>query len=323
MNRRSLIVLIILLVVGIAVSILTLTCGYADWSVEYLYWNPILHERLPRLIILLCTGASLAVAGAVMQALFCNPLASPGILGINAGGSLLTLCVFILSLHMIHPFLVPLAAFSGCLLTLMIVYGFSLYIDKAHSRTLIFVGIAFSTVLSAIEGSITYAFRDNWPLLQTILEWQAGVTSDRTWQHVNMQLPLSIIGLGGVWWYAREIDMLTLGEEDAKNLGVNTNVVRWRLFLFVSMLTGGSMAALGIIPFFGLVLPHIVRRMLGPRNIVLLPFCALAGGVILAALDLFLRVMHIYDFSIGNLCSIIGGIFFLGLLLIYRRQLSK
>jgi iron complex transport system permease protein len=309
----------------------TLVQGTTDWSTVCLGvserlignsigWNPLLDERIPRLIVLLSTGASLAVAGAVMQALFRNPLASPGVLGINSGGGLCALVVFASALHTIFPFSLPLAAFIGCLLTLLAVYALSYYIDRAAGHTLIFVGLSVATVFVALQGALTYYFRDNWALLQGMIEWQGGATFDRSWMHVHMQMPLTLIGLGGILVYLKEINIFTLGEEDALNLGVDVTKVRWRLFLFVSMLSGGAMAALGSVPFFGLVLPHIMRKLLGPNNYRLIPITALAGAVSLAGLDLTLRVFHVAAFSIGDVCSIVGGIFFL--LLLVRRPKS-
>ena len=331
MKSTHLTLVIILLMIAVFISILTIWWGYASWDIvwqgiiDYYKtssrgWNPVLHERLPRLIVLFCTGAALSVSGVVMQSVFRNVLASPGILGINAGGSLLAMIVFITSWHLYFPYLVPIMAFIGCLSMLIVVYCFSVYIGDAQSSTLLFVGIAFSTVLVAIEGTITYALRSNWQVVQTIVEWQAGTTMDRGWQHVHMQLPLTIVGIFGVLAYAKEINLFTLGEDDARNLGMNVNAVRWRLFLFVAMLTGGSMAVVGTIPFFGLILPHVMRKLVGPNHCILIPFCILGGAVTLASLDLILKMMEIDCLSIGNVCSIVGGVFFLSLLIIHRKQ---
>jgi iron complex transport system permease protein len=112
------------------------------------------------------------------------------------------------------------------------------------------------------------------------------------------------------------MNVLSLGEEEALNLGVDVPRVRWRLFLCVALLTGGALAAVGMIAFFGLILPHIMRALNGPNHRQLIPLCALGGAAALAALDLFLRVFTLYSFSIGNLSAIIGGCFFL--LLLFR-----
>ena len=283
-------------------------------------WNPLLDERLPRLIVILCTGASLAVSGAVMQALFQNPLASPSVLGISCGGCLLVLPVFIMGMHLSYPFLVPLAAFAGCLLTLLLVYALSRRQGKVHISNLILTGIAVSTFFISIQGAILYALRDHWQLIQLITEWVSGSTADRTWKLVHMQLPLTLVGLLGCWTYRQEINILTLGEEEAANLGVDVPKVRWRLFLCVALLTGGAIASVGVILFFGLVLPHIFRRLFSCDNRQLIPLCTFGGGMALLYMDLTLRIFDIHALSIGNISAILGGLFFLMLLMRENRE---
>lgn len=304
-------------------SILTLTNGDTSWDIVWAdalsrlkgekasAWNPLLDERIPRLIVIMCTGASLAVAGAVMQSLFHNPLASPNVLGISCGGGLLVVLVFVLEWHLEYPFAIPIAAFAGSLLTLLFVYSLSRSEGEVHLSTLIITGIAVSSLLFAIQAAIMYALRDRWMLIQTLTEWEAGSTIDRDWKHVHMQLPLTLIGLFGCWYYHSEIDIIALGEEEAKNLGVEVEKVRWRLFLCVALLTGGAIAAVGIIAFFGLVLPHLVRYIQGPSNHHLIPLCILVGSTTFAFMDILLRLLEIHSLSIGTISAILGGIFFL------------
>ena len=284
-------------------------------------WNPLLDERLPRLIVLLCTGASLAVSGAVIQSMFHNPLASPSVLGISSGGCLAVVVVFIFELNYSHPYCLPLAACLGSFLTLCVVYAISLRQEGKPLTNLILTGIAISTLLIAVQGFLLFSLRDRWQLIQTITEWEAGCTIDRSWLHVHMQLPLTLVGLTGCWRYREELNILALGEEEAMNLGVDVKRVRWQLFLCVSLLTGGALAAVGLIAFFGLILPHIVRRLQGPDHISLIPICILAGATILTTLDFFLRYFEWQSVSIGNLSAIIGGMFFLFLL--FRPQTNR
>ena len=286
-------------------------------------WSPLLDERLPRLIVLLCTGSSLAVSGAVMQALFQNPLASPSVLGVTSGGSLLSLIALTAGWHLHHPAGLAAAAVIGCLLTLLLVYGVARSHGSVQMEHLILTGIAISTTLVAIHGTILYALRDQWSLMQLITEWEAGSTHDRTWQHVHIQLPLTLIGLLGCWWYRQEVNILALGEDDASNLGVAVATVRWRLFIAVALLVGGALAAVGVIAFFGLILPHVVRRMRGPDHNEIIPLCTIVGAVLLATMDLLLRIFHVYALSIGNVSAVIGGLFFLGLLFGHLRETSK
>lgn len=327
---------IFLLILALVItSFWTLTLGDTPWSIVWEgaihrmagtsnLWNPLLDERIPRLIVICCTGASLGVAGAVMQSLFQNPLASPGMLGISCGGSLSIIPVILMEWHLTYPFAIPLASFTGCLLTLMLVYGLSLYISTYRGNvqipTLILTGIAVSTLCMAFQGAIMYALRDKWQLVQMLTELEAGSTADRTWKHVHMQLPLTIIGLFGCWYYAKEINILSLGDEEASNLGVDVSIVRWRLFLSVALLTGGAIAAIGAVAFFGLILPHVVRKIVGSDNRILIPICMIAGSIALISMDLILRFFNFYALSIGNISAIIGGFFFLFLLVNDRQR---
>lgn len=313
---------------------MTLICGEIAFSVAWEgavqrlagfshHWNPLLDERLPRLIVLLCTGASLAVAGTVTQALFQNPLASPSVLGITSGGSLLVVIVFIFEMHQSFPYAIPIAAFIGCLGTLLLVYSLSRRQGRIEMTHMILTGIAISTLAITIQSSILYAFRDRWHIIQTLTEWEAGSTFDRSWNHVHMQLPLTFFGLIGCWFYSREINIMAFGEEEAKNLGVDVEKVRWRLFLSISLLTSGAVAAVGSIAFFGLILPHLIRRIAGPNNCRLIPLSILAGAAVLTSLDVILRFFSLHAFSIGNISAIIGAVFFLCLLFSSRREAVK
>lgn len=284
-------------------------------------WNPLLDERIPRLIVILCTGASLAVSGAVMQAIFQNPLASPSILGISCGGSLMVVPIFVFGFHVLFPFLVPLAAFCGCLFTLLVVYGLAKQNGRIHISNLILTGIAVSTFLVSIQGTLLYALRDQWQLIQLITEWEAGSTADRNWNHVHMQFPLTLVGLVGCWIYRKEVNIMALGEEEALNLGVDVAKVRWRLFLCVALLTGGALASLGGILFFSLVLPHISRQLFGNDFPTLFPICAIVGALVLLSMDIFLRLIDLHHLlSIDHVSSITGGIFFLAILMRSRKR---
>ena len=187
----------------------------------------------------------------------------------------------------------------------------------------VLTGIAISTLIITVQGILIYLLRDQWQLVLTITEWEAGSTLNRSWDHVHMQLPLTLVGLFGCLHYRHDLDRLALGEEEALNLGVDVPKIRWRLFLCVALLTGGAIAAIGMIAFFGLLLPHLLRLISGPQNSTLIPLCSLAGAALLTSLDLMLRLLHIYAVTIGNVSAILGGIFFLILLFgkRYRRQL--
>ncbi|GAB4232879.1 MAG: iron ABC transporter permease [Chlamydiales bacterium] len=286
-------------------------------------WNPLLDERLPRIVVLLLSGASLATAGASMQALFQNPLASPNILGLSSGGSLATVIVLAFGWHFHFPLLLPLAATCGSLATILLVYGFARSRGIFSNLHVILTGIAFSSVLVAIQQSLLYILRDHWELIQTVTEWEAGTSFDRSWHHVNMQLPLTFLGLIGCYHYRREMNVIALGEEEASLLGVNLPQVRWRLILCISLLTGSALAGIGPIAFFGLLLPHIVRKFIGFDHRRVILYCIFAGSLVMAGMDLLIRLCSITLFTMGNISSLIGGLFFLTLLLKKEDPCSK
>lgn len=277
-------------------------------------WNALLDERVPRLLILLLCGASLATAGAVMQSLFQSPLASPSVLGVSAGGSLFAIIVLSLQWHLAYPAIWPLAAVLGCLLTLLMVYFLAMDRGQMQIPLLILSGVAVSTLLLTLQSVLLYLLRDQWQLVMTIREWEVGSTLNRSWKQFHLMAPLALVGLYGCWHYRRELDLMSLGDEEAENMGVDVRKVRWRLFLCIALLTGGVIASLGIIAFFGLVLPNLLRLIYGPRNQILIPQCMIVGSVTLAGMDLILRLMEIQWMTIGNVSAVIGGIFFMGLL---------
>lgn len=285
-------------------------------------WAPLLDERLPRLIICLLTGASLASSGTVMQALFKNPLASPSVLGCSFSASFLVSLVFASQLHLSYPFLTPVASIIGCVLSLFLVYRMSYKKGKLELNLMILSGIACSTVFISLQNVLLYLLRNNWHLLQSITEWSNGQTHNLTWRHVHLQMPLAIIGLTTCLKYKKELNLLSISEQEASILGVDVPMVRFRLLFAVSILTGGSVASCGIISFFCLMIPHILRSIFGPNNQLLIPMSILWGSFSLALLDLILKVSGVQIFSIGNITAVLGGIFFLALLYQQKQKSS-
>lgn len=281
---------------------------------ESIKWNALLDERIPRLLILLLCGAALATAGAVMQSLFQSPLASPSVLGVSAGGSLFVIAVLAFKLHLVFPIIWPLAAVLGCLMTLLMVYWLAMHRGQMQVPLLILSGVAISTLLLTFQSVLIYLLRDQWQLVMTIREWEVGSTLNRSWKQFHLMAPLIVVGLYGCWYYRNELDLMSLGDEEAENMGVDVKTVRWRLFLCIALLTGGVIASLGIIAFFGLVLPNLLRLVHGPRNNLLIRECIIFGSIALAGMDLGLRLLDIQWMTIGNVSAIIGGLFFVGLL---------
>lgn len=273
-------------------------------------WNAILDERLPRWIILSCSGASVAVAGAAMQALFANPLASASSLGISSGGSLFIIIAYTCGLAQLVNVSIPAFSFIGCLGTLTLVYALFRW-KGGGTASLLLIGVAISTLLSAIESTLLYSIRDDWYLVRTLTEWASASSLDRSWSHVLFQLPLCFIALLGIFYWKREIDILSLGEEQALTLGIDVPTLRWGLFFLISLITGSTLAALGSLPFFGLLLPHAIRSITGPLHSRLLPLSALAGAGMLCLLDWLLRMSGYGVATLGNFCALFGAAGFL------------
>ncbi|MBS4169018.1 iron ABC transporter permease [Parachlamydia sp. AcF125] len=282
------------------------------WQSDPPAWNPLWDDRLPRLLVLSFTGASLPVAGIIMQSIFRNPLASPSILGVSSGASLSALFAFIFGWKSLSPCILPLACVGGAFIALLCVYK----LGRFHtSHAFILAGMAISTLITAGQDFLLHALRNERDLLQTLAEWQSGFSGNANWQHVYMQFPLTSLGLAGCWLYRREIDLFSFGEEHAAALGVDVVRTRWHLFICVALLTGSSIAVLGIIPFLGLILPHTMRLIHRPTAKELIPWSAFGGAFLLVGIDLFLRYYQFQYVSLGNLTALIGGFFFLYLLL--------
>jgi iron complex transport system permease protein len=279
-------------------------------------WNPLLDERLPRWIILSLSGSSLAMAGAAMQALFNNTLASPSSLGITSGGSLMIVVAYTSGLASTFMLSTSVLAFLGCLLTLILVYSLCLS-RGGSSATLLLIGLAVATLMGAIESSLMYWVRDDWHLVRTLTEWAGASSIDRTWTDAWLQLPFCLSGMIGIWSLRHEIDIISLGEEQAMALGIDTQKLRWFLFLWISLITGSTLASLGSLPFFGLLLPHLARMITGPSHKRLLPLCLWLGAGMLCFLDWILRYTQASFLSLGNVCALLGAI---GFLLIFFQQ---
>lgn len=273
---------------------------------------------IPRILVLITTGASLAVSGALMQSLFHNPLASPSILGVSFGGSLLVVIVSALNFTSFSPLVLPATAFLGSLFTLGLVYFLSCSQKDSSTQSLILSGIALSSVFLACQGALLYALRDRWQLIMFLTEWESGSTLNLSWKEVHMQMPLAIVGFLITYFYRRDLLVLSLGDEEAWLLGVDVKKVRFRLIFASALLSGGALAAVGIIPFFGLILPHIVRSLIGCAHPFFLQFTALGGGILLITLDSGLRYFEVYSFTVGNIAALLGGLFFLYLLFVKR-----
>ncbi len=274
--------------------------------------------RLPRIVVAATVGMGLGVAGATMQGLFRNPLADPGIIGVSAGGALGAVIAIATGAAGLFFMALPLAAFGGAMLATLVVYGISTMSGHFSMATLLLAGIAVNAFLGAIVSAIIILVPDN-GALREILFWLAGSLDSRAWEHVLMSLPPILAGIAIAMVMARDLNLLMLGDDEARSLGVNVVPVRLLLLAVGAMVTGVAVAVSGTIAFVGLVTPHVLRLLLGPDNRVLIPMSALGGAVFVILADTVARtVIQPAELRVGILTAFVGAPFFI-LLLIQNR----
>jgi len=276
----------------------------------------VLDIRLPRLVLALLVGAALAVAGAVMQGFFQNPMAAPSILGVSAGATLgaTAAIMFGLGFSIWGLNSVPLAAFVGALAVSAAVYLLSRRGGRTPITLLLLTGIALGSLCSAISSFILA--RGQQGDLDLVIFWMMGSLANRGWPEVGMVLPYALVGSVIVYAYSRDLNALLLGDEQAYHLGIPVERVKLILLVLASLLAAAAVAVTGIIGFVGLVVPHLIRLMVGPDHRVLLPLCFLAGGIVVGLSDMVANLAG--EIPIGIITSLLGAPFFLDLL--HRRR---
>ncbi|WP_408610392.1 FecCD family ABC transporter permease [Beggiatoa alba] len=278
--------------------------------------------RLPRVLVAGIVGASLAVAGVQMQGLFQNPLASPDVIGVSSGSALGAVLAISLGLTAQSLFFLPVFAFVGALLTLLAVYFLASYHGRTPLMTLLLAGVACNTLIGAMMSLLISLAWVEYEVARTIIFWMMGSLDSRLWIHVWLALPFFGLGLGIALLYQRELDILLMGQETATALGVEVERVKRILLGSAALLTGSAVAVSGMIGFIGLVVPHIVRLLIGAKHRYLLPASALTGAVFLISADLLARTLNRpQEIQLGILTAVLGAPFFLWLLLQHKRHL--
>ncbi len=291
----------------------------ADDTVRYI----VLHVRLARIVLALIIGGALGLAGTVYQGVLLNPLADPFTLGISTGaafGASLAILLGVGSIHFLGVSSLPGAAFLGSLLALYLVYLLGSVDGRIHVVTIVLAGIIVSTFLSAMISLLKSLNEES---VSTIVFWIMGSLSGKSWTHVLLVLPYITAGGIVILCYTRELDLLSLGDVQAQQLGVNVQRVRFLLLIAASLITAAAVAVSGIIGFVGLVIPHLARLALGPRHRVLIPASILSGGFLVLVSDSIARSLLPggAEIPVGVVTAIIGGPFFCYLLLRRKQQL--
>lgn len=276
--------------------------------------------RLPRFLVAFLVGFSLGGAGTIMQGIFKNPMASPGVMGIDSGAALGAVLAIYLGLASGSIIALPCAAIVFSILTLVMVFAIATSGGRTSISTLLLAGIALNLVFGALTSFIITLGTREFDVGRAIVNWLMGDLNNRSWEHVAIVFPTTVTALLGTLFFARDLNLLMLGEESAANLGVNTKRARNGLLLFSSIETGGAIAVSGVIGFVGLVAPHIMRSLVGPDNRKLVVFSGLLAAVFIIYADLFVRLIVEVDLKVGIITSMLGGPFFLYLIIKHRKQ---
>lgn len=276
--------------------------------------------RLPRVVAAALVGASLALSGVVMQGLFRNPLADAGIIGVSSGGALGGVIAISTGLAATSLITLPCATFAGALGTAFLVYCLATRKGRTPLTTLLLVGIAVNAVLASLT-SLFLSLSSDYEISRQVLFWLMGGLDGRSWTHVQMAWPFVLSGFLPLLCLSRELNVLLLGEETAVSLGLEVELVRRLLLTLSAVLAGAAVAVSGTVGFVGLVVPHIMRLLVGPDHRLLLPATACGGAIFLIWCDLLARTLvPSEELRLGILTACVGGPFFLHLLLREERR---
>lgn len=335
-------VIVGLAVVLLLVSLFSLTTGASDASVGDLVrgWlssdavlsardRVIIYEiRLPRIALGVLIGAALAVSGAVMQGLFRNPLADPGLVGVSAGAGLGAISIIVLGGTALGPvvalfgiYALPIAAFCGGLVTTLLLYRVATRRGQTSVATMLLAGIALGAMAGAFSGVLVYMANDN--QLRDLTFWGLGSLAGATWTKIAAAGPIIALALLTVPFLAKGLNALALGEAAANHLGVPVQRLKNIAIVAVAAAVGASVAVSGGIGFIGIVVPHLLRLSIGPDHRYLLPASALLGASLLLLADAVSRtIVAPAELPIGIVTAAVGAPFFLWILLRRRGVLD-
>jgi len=326
MDKRQFLIFLALflltfLVFSLSVSIGTVKVSFSDIIRSIFYQNNqsgadtiILQIRLPRVILSLLVGASLGGAGTVFQSLFVNPMADAYIIGISSGSALGAVLAIALNIrfYILGISSIPVFAFIGGVSTVLLVYAISSRGRHNQILNLLLSGLAINSFLSSVMSFLLLLSDTS---LHESIYWLMGGFSGRGWEHIRIMTPYFILSVIILSLFTRELNILLLGDEQAQTLGVNVPQVRRIIIVFTSLLTATAVSVSGIIGFVGLVVPHILRLLIGPDNRMLFPASLFGGAILLTISDLIARTaLSPSEIPVGIVTSLIGAPFFISLL---------
>ncbi|HEV8058207.1 MAG TPA: iron ABC transporter permease [Actinomycetota bacterium] len=275
--------------------------------------------RLPRVLLAAIVGGALAASGAVFQGLFRNPLADPAIIGVSSGAALGAVLVIVtVGAGSLGAFAVPLAAFIGAIATAFVVYRLARIGPAVQVATLLLAGIAIAAVISSFM-SLVMSFSGE--EIRDIYAWLLGGLVAQGWRSVEIVLPVVTLGVAGAWLVAHELNLISLGEERAAQLGVELDRLKRTSIAVGALLAAAAVSVAGVIGFVGLMTPHLLRLVIGSDHRRLVPASVLGGAILLILADLIARtIVAPSELPVGVVTALIGGPFFIYLL---RREGRK
>ena len=279
--------------------------------------------RLPRILLAMLVGAGLAVSGAAMQGLFRNPLADPALIGVSSGAALAASAVmvsgWVAGTGIIASFSLPIAAFAGGVVTTVLIYKLATTDGRTLVATMLLAGIAVNALAGAGSGLLSYYADD--ATLRSITFWTMGSLGAATWDQIMVAAPLILIATMLLPLHAGALNAMLLGEAEAGHLGYNTQVIKRIIVALVALAVGTAVSVSGVIGFVGLVVPHLLRLLIGPDHRYLMPASVLLGALLMLLADLVARTLVTpAELPIGIVTAAIGAPFFLWLLWQQRKR---
>lgn len=282
--------------------------------------------RLPRVLLGVLVGSTLAISGAAMQGLFRNPLAEPGLIGISSGASLFAVTMIVLEAKFFAfmtaafgYYALSIAAFIGACVTTFIVYRLAIRKGRADITTLLLAGIAINALAGSFTGLLTYVASDE--QLRNIIFWSMGSLGGGSWKSVSVLLPFVLIPLVALPFFSKALNALSLGESQAGHVGINVGLIKKITIVLATLGVGASVAVSGMIGFIGLVIPHILRMAFSADHRLVIPGSAVLGAAVLVLADLIARILVApAELPIGILTAIIGTPVFIYIIMVERRK---
>jgi len=276
-------------------------------GINHIFPYVVVDVRLPRILTAAIVGGGLSIAGAIFQGILLNPLADPYTLGISAGAAFGASIALLLDVDFLGIYFVPFFAFIGAVATLFFVIYLSSFSGQISSNNLILSGIIVAAILSAGISFIKYVADEQ---VSIIIFWLMGSFGSKTWTDVFLTFLFVSVGFFIFIFFARDLNIMSLGNRSAASLGVETNRVRVILLITASLITAVCVSVSGIIGFVGLIIPHLMRFLVGPDNRKLIPASILVGATLLLCADTITRAVLPTEIPIGVLTALIGGPFF-------------